>query len=208
MHKLGGVWRSAEGNEAAHGRCLAKVPLSELPPKYASLLGHNTSASHGERRAARQIAALRKHHGNSSVLKQDANSSALEGHIFYAVLTMWKNHATRCTTIKKTWGAHLPWDHLIFYSDRPEPSLPLNIVALAYPNLAASRAYDDAQDRFTYRIMPHAARRMAALNMSWLLWADDDTFVWPENLQHLLAPYDPTRWAWFGQACPLYRGRR
>jgi len=29
---------------------------------------------------------------------------------------------------------------------------------------------------------------MGFFNMNWLLWADDDTFIWPENLQRLLAP--------------------
>ena len=69
----------------------------------------------------------------------------------------------------RTWGAHIPQGHIIFYSDQEETQLPLPVVRLG------SVGYDDAQDRFTYRIMPHAAPRMAAINASWLMWADDDT---------------------------------
>jgi len=98
---------------------------------------------------------------------------------------------------------------LVFYSDKAETRLQqLNVVPLADPNLTQSAVYADAQDRFTYRIMPDVVRRMRALNMSWLLWADDDTFVWPENLQRLLAPYDSSRWIWLGQLCGPLRGRR
>ena len=190
--------------KVAHTACLEKAPLPEL----------SYWRARGQVREARPFAASRKHNTHSSARsfaasrKHYKNSSELDGQIFYAVLTMYKNHATRCMTIKKTWGARLPWDHLIFYSDRAETVLPLNVVALADSNLPENRMYDDAQDRFTYRVMPHAAGKLAALNMSWLLLADDDTFVWPENLQHLVVPYDPRRWIWLGQRCPLFEGRR
>ena len=42
---------------------------------------------------------------------------------------------------------------------------------------------------------------MEALSCPWLAWLDDDTWLWPENLHHLLAAHDPTRWVWLGQKC-------
>ena len=187
-----------------HAACLRLADPFELPPRYTTLFGNSSRGRHNvtsrsKRRGSRHIVAK---------ARADADSSGLDGRLFYAVLTTHKNHATRCIAIMKTWGARLAWDHLVFYSDKAEKKLPLNVVALADSTLHSGQLYDDAQDRFTYRIMPHVASRMGVLNLSWLLWADDDTFVWPENLWHLLAPHDPRRWAWFGQACPVFRGRR
>ena len=187
----------------APSACLRPDDVSQLPPRYARVLGsRNLSALRSEQRAAR--AAARQRHGEVI-----SSGNELVGRIFYAVLTTSRNHATRCMTIRRTWGARLPREHLVFYSDKAETRLQeLNVVPLADPNLAPSAVYADAQDRFTYRIMPDVVRRMRALNMSWLLWADDDTFVWPENLQRLLAPYDSSRWSWLGQLCGPLRGRR
>ena len=99
-----------------------------------------------------------------------------------------------------TWGTQVPKGHIAFYSDQPDHRLP--VVALS--NVTT---YDDAQDRFTYLIMPHALARMEALSCNWLVWLDDDTWVWPENLLNLLAAYDATKWIWLGQKCPRLRGR-
>ena len=45
-------------------------------------------------------------------------------------------------TIKRTWGARLPRDSLVFYSDKAETRLQqLNVVPLADPNLAPSAVY-------------------------------------------------------------------
>ena len=155
--------RSAEALSA----CLDHDDVSQLPPRYARVLGsRNLSALRSEQRAAR--AAARQRHGEVI-----SSGDELVGRIFYAVLTTSRNHATRCMTIKRTWGARLPRDHLVFYSDKAETRLQqLNVVPLADPNLTQSAVYADAQDRFTYRIMPDVVRRMRALNMSWLLWAD------------------------------------
>lgn len=121
--------------------------------------------------------------------------------VYYAVLTMHRNHFTRCSTILRTWGSVVPAGHLIFYSDQPDETRTLPVVALS--NVTG---YEDAQDRFTYLIMPHALERMEILSCNWLAWLDDDTWVWPENLVHLLAQHDPTTWVWLGQKCPVLRG--
>ena len=123
--------------------------------------------------------------------------------MYYAILTQGRNHHTRCATIARTWGAQVPMGHLTFYSDSPDPSSSLPIVVLS--NVTG---YEDAQDRFTYLIMPHALARMEALRLPWLAWLDDDTFVWPENLHRLLAKQDATDRVWVGQVCGLLRGSR
>ena len=125
---------------------------------------------------------------------------SVASHIYYAILTTYRNHRTRCATILATWGTQVPAGHLTFYSDQPDSSLP--VVALS--NVST---YVDAQDRFTYLIMPHAVERMEALGTNWLAWLDDDTWLWPENLHALLAQHDPTSWVWLGQQCPPLRNK-
>lgn len=121
--------------------------------------------------------------------------------IFHAVLTRQEHHATRCRTIMETWGSIVPAGLLTFYSNAPDPALPV-IVHLEPARMEPMRA---AQRRFLRDVLPHAAGRMRALNATWLMWSDDDTFVWPENLYRLLRPYEPQKPIWFGQACPLGR---
>ncbi|KAL3907558.1 MAG: hypothetical protein SGPRY_010127 [Prymnesium sp.] len=104
------------------GRCLALSAASELP----SLLGGANSSS--------DVSA----------------EPGVELRVFYAVLTTYNNHATRCATINATWGATIPWEALVFYSDKPERTLKLNVVALADPSLHTRQLYDDAQDSHAY----------------------------------------------------------
>lgn len=96
----------------------------------------------------------------------------------------------------RTWGSAVPLGRLTFYSDQPETDSRLPVVTLS--NVTG---YEDAQDRFTYLIMPHAVERMEELGCTWLAWLDDDTWLFPDNLHHLLRRYDPTSWVWLGQRC-------
>ena len=141
---------------------------------------------------------------------KESSPPPLASLVFYAILTMHSNHATRCAAIKRTWGAHLDWHQLVFYSDEAETRLPqLHVVAQAAAGAELfSSKYSAAQDRFTHMVMPDAVRRMASRNMSWLFWGDDDTFVWPENLHALLARHDSSRWVWLGQECGSNRAER
>ncbi len=117
--------------------------------------------------------------------------------IFHAVLTTFSNHATRCQLIMKTWGSVLPDGLIAFYSDQADESLPVVVMQ--------GKGYLGAQDRFTYKVLPHAYGVMRQRNASWLFMGDDDTFLWPENMQRLLRNYDPAHWVWLGQRCSRKR---
>lgn len=54
------------------------------------------------------------------------------------------------------------------------------------------------------QVLPHAHRVMQLQNASWLFVGDDDTFLWPENLQRVLRAYDASRWV----RCPPRSLRR
>lgn len=94
---------------------------------------------------------------------------------------------------------------IIFYSDQPMPRGDQSLPVVALSNVTT---YADAQDRFTYLIMPHAVQQMKKRSLTWLMWIDDDTWVWPKNLHRLLRMYDPTRWVWLGQTCPFFRQKQ
>lgn len=125
----------------------------------------------------------------------------------FAVLTMADN-LPRHATIAATWGALIPRDHLVLYTDgSPSANAGLTFVAHAAsqvlvptpPSPSTGPKYMVAQDRFTYLVLPDAVARMRALGAKWLYLGDDDTFVWPENLSALLRGCDPSEWHWLGQ---------
>lgn len=113
---------------------------------------------------------------------------------FFVILTTYRNHRTRCRAILDTWGGGLATEDLAFYSDAPDPVLPVVVVS-------NDTSYEGAQDRFTYRVIPDAVARMERERHNWLVVLDDDTFVWPENLRRVLASRNPCESVWLGQAC-------
>ena len=128
-------------------------------------------------------------------MRQAVNASAVDN-VFFAVLTTSANHEGRCRTVMATWGSIVPPKCIVFYSDRPHTELPVLAQSI---NLPVS--YNAAQDRFTYEVLPDALSRMRKLDLQWLFYCDDDTFVWLENISPLLLGRDPNAWVWLGQRC-------
>ena len=128
--------------------------------------------------------------------------------VLFAVLTRAENRE-RHATIAMTWGALIPRGHLVLYSDQTPANADASLTFVAHaasqvpvktpPSPSTGRKYMEAQDRFTYLVLPDAAARMRALGAQWLFLGDDDTFVWPENLSALLQGCDPSDWHWLGQ---------
>lgn len=162
------------------------------------------SASRASEELARELPLPPRPTGKLSRRFGRLSLKQLPNTVFYAILTMQRNHHTRCRAILSSWGTQVPRERLAFYSDGPDDGTlgsPSPVVTLT--NVSS---YVDAQDRFTYLILPHALQRMEESSCAWLVWLDDDTWLWPENLHALLAKYDSSRWVWLGQKCTAFSG--
>ncbi|CAB3362465.1 Hypothetical predicted protein [Cloeon dipterum] len=103
------------------------------------------------------------------------------------VMTTESNHKEKAFHVKSTWGRHC--NRLIFISDAEDYSLPavkLDVAshrgALWAKTVGAfQHVYEHYRDEY-----------------DWVMKADDDTYVFVENLRTMLIPYSPKELIYFG----------
>ncbi|KAH8386155.1 hypothetical protein KR200_001675 [Drosophila serrata] len=110
-----------------------------------------------------------------------------ETRVLCMVLTMPKNHVTKASKVKRTWGRRC--NKLIFISSQEYKEL--GAIDVGIP-----------EDRENLYLKVRAGFKYVYQNFvedyDWFLKADDDTFVIMENLRLLLYPYDPEAALYFG----------
>lgn len=115
--------------------------------------------------------------------------------IVYGVLTGSAMHQTRVPHVQQTWARRIgPSSAIAFFSDRADPSVPTiglqpseaeELHALgAWRNLPALRVLHDRREHFGC--------------FDWVFFVDDDSFVFPRNLERRLAAENPAAPAYLG----------
>ncbi|KAH8298641.1 hypothetical protein KR018_005658 [Drosophila ironensis] len=110
-----------------------------------------------------------------------------ETRVLCMVLTMPKNHKSRASKVKSTWGKRC--NKLIFFSSQEDQEL---------------GAIDLGVSEGRINLFPKVRKAMEYVyknygeDYDWFLKADDDTYVIMENLRYFLYPYDPEAGLYFG----------
>ncbi|XP_016936808.3 glycoprotein-N-acetylgalactosamine 3-beta-galactosyltransferase 1 [Drosophila suzukii] len=103
------------------------------------------------------------------------------------VLTTPKYHKTRAVHVLRTWGKRC--NKIYFMTSEPDDELPT--VVLTKPD-KYEVLWGKTKEAFTHI---HEQMRDQA---DWFLKADDDTYVFLENLRYMLYPYSPETSIYFG----------
>ncbi|KAH8387748.1 hypothetical protein KR093_009366 [Drosophila rubida] len=103
------------------------------------------------------------------------------------VLTTPKYHKSRGVHVLRTWGKHC--NKIYFMSSQPDDEL--ETIILTKPD-HYEVLWGKTKEAFSY-IYEH--KRHEA---DWFLKADDDTYVFMENMRHMLYPYSPDEPIYFG----------
>ncbi|XP_016976938.1 glycoprotein-N-acetylgalactosamine 3-beta-galactosyltransferase 1 [Drosophila rhopaloa] len=103
------------------------------------------------------------------------------------VLTTPKYHKARAVHVLRTWGRRC--NKIYFMTSEPDDELPT--VVLTKPD-EYEVLWGKTKEAFTY-IHEHFADEA-----DWFIKADDDTYVFLENLRYMLYPYSPSTPIYFG----------
>jgi hypothetical protein len=127
----------------------------------------------------------------STVMHKPTNLSPIdlesEVRILCWVLTHPLNHKNKATTVKNTWGKRC--NKLVFISTRPDDDLGVLLV-----NVTEDRVNLWGKTR-------HGLQKVYEKygnDYDWFLKADDDTWIFMENLRHFLYAYSPDMPIYFG----------
>ena len=118
--------------------------------------------------------------------------------VLYAVVT--SNQTPRMHTINVTWAPTV--SHIRFYSNEGH-KLDSRVVVAA-PHATTRQQVVDLR----YSIaLKHATHTATILRLPWIMMLDDDTFVYPRNVDRLLKRSAPSS-TFLGQQCPALHGFR
>lgn len=103
------------------------------------------------------------------------------------VLTYPKNHLTKAAAVKDTWGKRC--NKLVFISTSPDENLDILLV-----NVTEDRRHLWGK---TMKGLKQIYEKFGS-DYDWFLKADDDSYVFLENLRHFLFAYSPNFPIYFG----------
>ena len=103
------------------------------------------------------------------------------------VLTYPLNHRNKAVAVKETWGKRC--NKLVFISTRPDDNLDVLLV-----NVTEDRAYLWGKTKEGLRKVYESYGN----DYDWFLKADDDTWIFMENLRYFLYSYSPEMPIYFG----------
>lgn len=126
---------------------------------------------------------------NSSSLYDEALSDKLfnEVRILCWIMTTPKNHKTKAQYIKKTWGQRC--NKLLFISTKADPEL--ETITLPVKE-GRDTLWDKTKNAFLYIHKRHLN------DADWFLKADDDNYMFIENIRYMLYQYHPQTSLYFG----------
>ncbi|KAH8294511.1 hypothetical protein KR044_013468, partial [Drosophila immigrans] len=131
--------------------------------------------------------------GNQAPNEPLASHLEREVRVLCWVLTTPKYHKSRAVHVLRTWGRRC--NKIYFMTSEPDDEL--ETIILTKPD-KYQVLWGKTKEAFTY-IYEH--KRHEA---DWFMKADDDTYVFVENLRHMLYPYSPDEPIYFGYNYKLF----
>jgi hypothetical protein len=108
--------------------------------------------------------------------------------VFYVILTCDAYRPTRCEWQKDTWLKHVPRSVFLGCKERPDQ------------NMVGWNTTDD-YDSCPIKLMRFLQNYELPEGTDWIVFADDDTFMFPERLNALLFTLNPNRSLYVGSHC-------
>ena len=120
--------------------------------------------------------------------------------IYLAVVTGINYHRSRADSIMCTWGKIWHPENLQMYSDNPDARSMIPVIDIHTLPLGpyvkggipdGSLDHKKSQSKFVLGFIDTLRRGLArARPVNWFMMGDDDTFIYPHNLVHLINKYD------------------
>ncbi|KAH8394100.1 hypothetical protein KR215_006819, partial [Drosophila sulfurigaster] len=132
---------------------------------------------------------MRENGGQDNQVTNEPLATQLEREVRVAcfVLTTPKYHKSRAVHIQRTWGKRC--NKIYFMTSQPDDEL--ETIILTKPD-KYEVLWGKTKESFTY-LYEHKRHEF-----DWFMKADDDTYVFVENLRHMLYPYSPDEPIYFG----------